>query len=98
MTPEQVKFKWEAFALNANISLTPSAAYIRLLKNNLQREFNRTLKKRRTGGVSTNERIVTKRAVMPVDLSAYGLDFTTTHDDLDTATHVFTVQDSDTKL
>ncbi|KAG1171089.1 hypothetical protein G6F70_007228 [Rhizopus microsporus] len=98
MTPEQVKFKWEAFALNANISLTPSAAYIRLLKNNLQREFNRTLKKRRTGGVSTNERIVTKRAVMPVDLSAYGLDFTTTHDDLDTATHVSTVQDSDTKL
>lgn len=69
MTPDNLKFKWEAFALNTNCPLKPTLPYMKFLKNSLQREFERSLKSRRT----TTGKIATKR-MNTMDLSEYGID------------------------
>ncbi|KAI9486740.1 MAG: DNA polymerase alpha/epsilon subunit B-domain-containing protein [Benjaminiella poitrasii] len=68
MTSDNLKFKWEAFALNSGCSLKPTLPYIRHLKNSLQREFERNLKSRRT----IKGRVITKRS-NTMDLSEYGI-------------------------
>ncbi|CAO3678092.1 unnamed protein product [Rhizopus stolonifer] len=95
LTPEQVKFKWEAFALNANISLKPTLAYIKLLRNSLQREFDRGVKKRRTG---TSNKIVTKRTAAPIDLSEYGIDLGNSTQDQDSVMTTSAIETNDIKL
>lgn len=69
MTPENLKFKWEAFALNTNCPLKPTLPYMKFLKNSLQREFERSLKSRKT---ATGK--VTTRKANVMDLSEYGID------------------------
>ncbi|EIE80547.1 hypothetical protein RO3G_05252 [Rhizopus delemar RA 99-880] len=96
LTPEQVKFKWESYALNANISLKPTISYVKLLRNALQREFDRTLKKRRTG---PSNRTVTKRSIVPMDLSEYGIDFGLTTQEQDNSMFsTSSIEAVDTKL
>lgn len=96
LTPEQVKFKWESYALNANISLKPTISYVKLLRNALQREFDRTLKKRRTG---PSNRTVTKRSIVPMDLSEYGIDFgLTTQEQDNNMFSTSSIEAVDTKL
>ncbi|KAI8982344.1 DNA polymerase alpha/epsilon subunit B-domain-containing protein [Mycotypha africana] len=68
LTPETLKHKWEAYALNTGCPLKPSVAYIKFLKKSLQRDFDRNLKTRRTA----TGRLPVKRS-STMDLSEYGL-------------------------
>lgn len=78
LTPDNLKNKWEAFALNSGCPLKPTSAYIKYLKNSLQREFERSLKVRRT----VKGRVVTKRSTA-MDLSEYGITTDSQENDAD---------------
>lgn len=54
--------------MNSGCPLKPTSAYIKYLKNSLQREFERSLKARRT----VKGRVITKRSTA-MDLSEYGI-------------------------
>ncbi|KAI8378975.1 DNA polymerase alpha/epsilon subunit B-domain-containing protein [Blakeslea trispora] len=68
ITPDNLKFKWEAFALNSGCSIKPTIPYIKHLRNSLKREFDRSVKARKT----TQGKVVTKRTTA-LDLSDYGI-------------------------
>ncbi|RCI02079.1 DNA-directed DNA polymerase alpha subunit pol12, partial [Rhizopus stolonifer] len=68
LTPDHLKFKWEAFALNTGCSIKPTLPYIKHLKNALQRELDRGRKTRKT----IKGKVVTKRS-QAMDLSEYGI-------------------------
>lgn len=72
LTPDQLRMKWEAFALSSQCDLKPTVPYVRIMKNTLQREFERGLKTRRT----VKGKIATKRSGGPsgINFSEYGLD------------------------
>lgn len=74
LTPDKLRMKWEAFALSTHCSLKPTVNYIAILKNSLQREFERGLKQRRT----IKGKVTTKRG-NGVDFSDYGLASHTTN-------------------
>jgi DNA polymerase alpha subunit B len=76
LTPNELNTKWEAFALTHQCDMKPTVSYIKILKNSLQREFDRSLKSRRT----VKGRVTTKRAGAVgggIDLSEYGIDMST---------------------
>lgn len=68
LTPESLRNKWEAFALNSGCALKPSLPYVKHLRNSLKREFERNIKARRT----IKGKVVTKRT-NAMDLSEYGI-------------------------
>ncbi|KAG2203030.1 hypothetical protein INT47_013246 [Mucor saturninus] len=68
LTPNKLLLKWKAFALTAQCSLKPTLNYVAILKNSLQREFERGLKQRRT----IRGKVATKRG-NGLDFSDYGI-------------------------
>ncbi|GAA5811310.1 hypothetical protein MFLAVUS_004743 [Mucor flavus] len=78
LTPEKLKMKWEAFALTSQCDLRPTLPYIKILRNSLQREFERGLKSRRT----VKGKVTTKRGGT-FDFSEYGLDNVKKEESLD---------------
>lgn len=68
LTPDKLRMKWEAFALSSQCDLRPTVNFIKILKNSLQREFDRGLKSRRT----VKGKITTKRG-NGIDFSEYGI-------------------------
>ncbi|KAI8367010.1 DNA polymerase alpha/epsilon subunit B-domain-containing protein [Choanephora cucurbitarum] len=78
ITPDNLKFKWEAFALNSGCSIKPTIPYIKHLRNSLKREFDRSVKARKT----TTGKVVTKRT-QGFDLSDYGIAQTKQEDSVD---------------
>lgn len=78
ITPEKLKMKWEAFALTSQCDLRPTLPYIKILRNSLQREFERGLKSRRT----VKGKVTTKRGGA-FDFSEYGLDSVKKEESLD---------------
>lgn len=76
LTPEKLRIKWEAFALTSQCDLTPTINYVRILKNSLQREFDRGLKQRRT----IKGKVATKRG-NGIDFSEYNVGASTKQED-----------------
>ncbi|KAI8643515.1 DNA polymerase alpha/epsilon subunit B-domain-containing protein [Parasitella parasitica] len=68
LTPEILRNKWEAFALNSKCPLKPSLPYVKHLKSALKRDFDRSIKARKT----MKGKVVTRRS-NTMDLSEYGI-------------------------
>ncbi|KAI8388386.1 DNA polymerase alpha/epsilon subunit B-domain-containing protein [Radiomyces spectabilis] len=68
LTPQELKFKWEAFALNNGGMTSPTVDLVRQLKHTLQRDFEQSLEPAKARG-----RVTTKRDVM-MDISDYATD------------------------
>jgi DNA polymerase alpha subunit B len=66
LEPQDLKFKWEAFALNAG-NVAPTVKLIRQLKVTLQRDFEKSIKATVKGKSATTKRVGF------ADLSEFGL-------------------------
>ncbi|KAF7729841.1 DNA-directed DNA polymerase alpha subunit pol12 [Apophysomyces ossiformis] len=75
LTPEDLQFKWEAFVVNSNIPATPTVENVRLMKSNLQREFELKLQQEKLTGVKKEATFnLSSYVPMSIDASNNNLD------------------------